>query len=72
MKKTKFLILIILTAFLFTAADSFAHPRYRVCRVVHRVYPSYYSGYITKYYVVKKPKIIHRHHKKVIRKVIYY
>jgi len=71
MKKTKILILIILAAFLFTAAESFARPRYRTCRVVHRVYPSYYTGY-TAYVIVKRPKKIHKHHKKIIRKVIYY
>jgi hypothetical protein len=72
MKKTKFLLLIILSLILFAAGESYAHPRYRTCRVVHRVYPSYYSGYTTTYYIVKKPKIIIRHHKKIVHRVIYY
>ncbi|MBI5402225.1 MAG: hypothetical protein HY959_02395 [Ignavibacteriae bacterium] len=71
MKITKFFMLIIIAAFLFTAAESFAGPRYRTCRVVKRVYPAYYSGFTT-YVIVKKPKKIHKHHKKIIRKVIYY
>jgi len=70
MKKTKLLIFIILAVFLLSAAESFAYPRYRTCKVVRRVYPSYYTGCTTtSYYVVKKPKIKHRHHKKVITRV---
>jgi len=72
MRKTRLLILIILAVFLLSATESFAYPRYRTCRVVRRVYPSYYTGYTTTYYVVKKPKIKHRHHKKVITRIIYY
>lgn len=72
MKNLKLFLLIILTVIFFTGVESFAYPRYRICRVVHKVRPVYRTTVVRTYYVVKKPKIHHRHHKKVIRKIIYY
>lgn len=72
MKKLKLVILILMASFLFTSAESFAYPRHRVHRVVYRVRPVHHTVVVKKYYVVRKPKIHHRHHKRVIRRVIYY
>ncbi|MCX6165097.1 MAG: hypothetical protein NTU73_09630 [Ignavibacteriae bacterium] len=72
MKNLKLFLLVILVVIFLASAESFAYPRYRICRVVHKVRPVYHSTVVRTYYVVKKPKTYHRHHKKVIRRVIYY
>jgi hypothetical protein len=72
MKNLKLFLLIFIAAIFITSAESFAYPRHRIWRVTHRVRPVYRTTVVRTYYVVKKPKIYHRHHKRVIRRVIYY
>jgi hypothetical protein len=72
MKNLKLFCLIILSVIFLAGAESYAYPRYRIHRVIHRVRPTYYPTLVTSYYIVKRPKIFHRHHGRVIRKVIYY
>lgn len=72
MKNFRLFTLIILAFFFLTGAESYAYPRHRVCRVVYRVSPIYHTRVVRTYYIVKKTKKYHRHHKRIIRKVIYY
>jgi hypothetical protein len=80
MKKIKFLLLLVIAVIFFAGAESFAYPRHRIHRY-YRVRPYYHKVFVRqvqhpivvkKYYVVRKPKIYHRHHKRIIRRVVYY
>jgi hypothetical protein len=71
MKNLRLSVLIIIAVILLTSAESFSYPRHRIHRY-YRVRPVYHTAVVRTYYVVKKPKIHHKHHKKVIRRVIYY
>jgi hypothetical protein len=71
MKNLKLLLLIIIAVMFFASSDSFAYPRHRYHRY-YRVRPVYHTAVVKTYYVVKKPKIYHRHHRKVIRRVVLY
>lgn len=80
MKHIKLLLLIIISVIFLSGAESFAYPRHRIHRY-YRVRPVYHTIYVRpvhhrvvvkKYYVVKRPKIYHKHHRRVVRRVIYY
>jgi hypothetical protein len=78
MKNLKMLLLITIAVIFFASAESFAYPRHRIHRYYrHRpVYTSIivrpvHHRIVKKYYVVKRPNIYHRHHRKVVRRVIY-
>jgi hypothetical protein len=70
MKNLKMFFLVMVAIILLATSESFSYPRHRIYRAYR--FPVYNTGVVRTYYVVKKTKLHHKHHKKIIRRIIYY